>query len=264
MTAQDPKRSLQHNESNPSTWKTIYRLGALAALLALLVFRRNFSVELTTFNGLGIFEVPAAAPTTSLGWFELFKADPLVGLLLFDLVDLINYALVGLIFLALYGALRKANRITVGIALALGVVGITVYFASNQTFAMHHLSQLYAKATTEAQQLYYLSAGGALLAIHNPGSMYQGTGMHTSLFLVLLAGLIFSIVMHRGRVFSRAAAWTGIIANSLTFLSFLFIPLLPELAWIPPTTAAPFRLVWYFLIALKLFALANVNKGRGV
>ncbi len=36
-----------------SIWKALYRLGGIAALLAVFVFRRNLGAEMTAFKGLG-------------------------------------------------------------------------------------------------------------------------------------------------------------------------------------------------------------------
>lgn len=53
----------------------------------------------------------------------------------------------------------------------------------------------------------------ALLAINDPGAIYQGTGIHTSLLLVTLAGLIISLVMLRSSIFGKITAYVGILAN---------------------------------------------------
>jgi len=85
-----------------TAWKALYITGGIAALIAVLVFRRYFSVELMQFDGFGLFSVPEAWPVSAADWFALFQENYVVALLLFDLFDLVNYGLVGLIFLALY------------------------------------------------------------------------------------------------------------------------------------------------------------------
>jgi hypothetical protein len=174
---------------------------------------------------------------------------------LLDVFDLVNYALVDLILLALYGALRRANKSAVAIATTWGFVGIAVYFASNRAFAMLSLSQRYAAATTDAQRSILLAAGEALLAVNNPGAFYQGTGIYLSLFLVLLAGLTISVVMLQSNVFSKATAITGMLANGFGLGYFIALACAPALCWLPPSVSAPFRVTWYILIALRLFRL---------
>jgi hypothetical protein len=92
---------------------------------------------------------------------------------LLNVFDMVNYALVGLMFLALYGALRRANQSAMVVATASGLVGIAVTFASNQAFSMLSLSNQYAAATTEGQRSMLLAAGEGLLAINNPGAIYR-------------------------------------------------------------------------------------------
>jgi hypothetical protein len=86
---------------------------------------------------------------------------------------------------------------------------------------------------TEAQQNRVLAAGEALLAIHNAGVMHQGTGIHLSLFLVLLAGLLFSVTMWRSDIFNRATAITGLLANTLGLGLYMTLIFAPALSWIP-------------------------------
>jgi hypothetical protein len=172
---------------------------------------------------------------------------------LLDLFDIVNYLLVGLIFLALYGALRRANKVAMTVALATGLVGVAAYLASNQAFALLALSGQYAAASTDAMQATFLAAGEALLAIHNPN------GIHLSLFLVALAGLIVSVVMLRSHVFGKATAIVGVVANSLVLTYYVALPVVPAVAFLFPAASAPFRLLWYILIAWRLFQL-----GRGI
>ena len=51
------------------------------------------------------------------------------------------------------------------------------------------------------------------MAHNNPAGPYHGTGYYTSLFLVLVAGLVFSIVMLQSDVFGKWTAVSGILAN---------------------------------------------------
>lgn len=239
------------------SWKRLYIIGGAAALIAVVFFRRNFGAELMGFRGFGIIDVPATHPSSAFDWFMLYQDNSLLGLALFDLIDLVNYALVGLIFLALYGALRRANIGAMAIATTFGFVGIAVFFASNQAFSMLSLSDRYAAATTDAQRAMFLSAGEALLAINNPGAIYQGTGIYMSLFLVLLAGLIISVVMLRSSVFSKATAYVGILANAFGLGYFIALAFVPAIYALPPVVSAPFRVIWYILIALRLFRLGS-------
>jgi hypothetical protein len=138
------------------------------------------------------------------------------------------------------------------LAIILGLVGITVYFVSNQAFGLLYLSTQYATAVSAAQQTMYLAAGESLLA-----TSHAGTGSYLSLFLVLLAGLIISLVMWRSEMFGKGTAVAGILANGLGLLYYPALIFTPALIWISPSFSAPFRMVWYVLISVKLFKLGK-------
>jgi hypothetical protein len=233
-----------------SSWKTVYRIAALAALAMVLVFRRFFGAELMLSDGFGIFNVPETDPVRAIEWFELLQREPFVGLTLLGLFDLVNYALLGVFFLALYGALRGSADGVVLLATFLGWAGIVVYFASNQAFGLLHLSRQYTSLPPEGQT-ELLTAGEALLAIH------RGTVGFLSFGLVLLAGLFFSIVMLRDRTFGRWTAIAGILSNGIALGTFPMLLFAPAILWLPPSFSAPFRLLWYLLAAWRLFRLGK-------
>jgi hypothetical protein len=238
-----------YSESVDPRWRGLYIAGGVAAIIAVVVFRRHFGTELTLLMDMGI--IGMEPPSGAFDWFALLQDNRFLGLLLLDLFDIVNYLLVGLIFLALYGALRRANKAAMSVATASALVGIAVYLASNQAFAMLALSEQYAAASTDAMRAQFLAAGEALLATHNPA------GVNLGLFLVALAGLIASVVMLRGRVFGKAAATVGVVANSLVLTYFVVLPVVPAIAFVFPAASAPFRLLWYILIARRLFQLGG-------
>ena len=239
------------SESDRDTnWLWLYRVGGVAILIAVVVFRRHFGAELGLLMDMGVINLEP--PSSALDWFTLLQDNRFLGLLLLDLFDIVNYLLVGLMFLALYGALRRANKSVMVVATACVLVGVAVYLASNQTFALSALSDQYAAASSDAQRAAFLAAGEALLAIHNPG------GIQLGLLLVALAGLIASLVMLRSRVFGKVTATAGLVANTLVLSYFVALPLVPAIAPLFPASSAPFRLLWYILIARRLFQL-----GRG-
>lgn len=249
-------------ETKDAAWTLLYKVGGAAALIAAICFRRHTGTELMLLRSLGVIGIgPATWPSSAQDWYAVFQDNVLLGLVLFDLVDLINYALVGLLFLALYGALRRANKSAILIATAFCFAGIAAYMASNQAFSMLVLSERYAAATSDVQRAAFLAAGEALLAIHNPGDIYAGTGIYASLFFVLLGGLIVSGVMLRSAVFGKVTAWMGILANGLGLGYFVALALAPAIVALPPSLSAPFRLAWYVLIAIRLFQLAGAARG---
>lgn len=244
-----------HAEAVNASHKTLLRIGGVVLLIAALVFRRNISAEISLFGA----QVP---PSAAGDWFALLQSSRLLGLAFLNLFDLVNYALLGLAFLALYAALKQVNESSMKIAVSLGFVGVAVYFASNQAFSMLTLSDRYAAATTDAQRTMYLAAGEALLAINNPGAVYQGTGIYLSLLLVTLAGLMISVVMLQSGIFSKVTAYIGILAHVLVLGYYVTLVFAPTLIFIPHSAAAVPLVAWEILTALKLFQLARgIPKG---
>ena len=128
-------------------WKRLYQIGAVAAFIAALVFRRNMGAEATMFVG--------SAPSTAVGWFTLLQNNSLLGLFFLNFFDIADYVLVGLVFLALYVAFKKTSRIYSGIAASMSWVGIIVYIISDTSFRMFSLSSQYASATTALRNQRY-------------------------------------------------------------------------------------------------------------
>jgi hypothetical protein len=86
------------------------------------------------------------------------------------------------------------------------------------------------------------------------------TGIYIALFLVPPGGLIVSSVMLNGSIFNKATAVTGILANGIILTYFLALAFAPPAIVLPFVLSAPFRVAWYFLIALRLFKLASSRR----
>ena len=246
-------------EALDSEWKSLYRVGGVAALIAGVFFRRNLAAEI------GLF-VKHPSPVTTSDWFALLQSHRLLGLSYLHIFDLVNYALVGLMFLALYAVLRRANRSHMAIATTLALVGIAAYFASNTAFSVLSLSDQYTAATTEAQRTTLLAAGQAMLAINgfsDPGA-HPGAGGYMSLLLIAVAGMITSVVMLRSDVFNRAIAYVGILASALDLaycIAYAFVPAVDSellaVCFIP--AAGLFLMIWHILIGRRLYRLGRLE-----
>jgi hypothetical protein len=248
---------IHNGETSGSDWRTLYKVGGWAALIAGVLFRRNLSAEISLFS-------QRAPPETVGDWYALLQTNRLLGLAYLNLFDLVNYALVGLMFLALYVVLRRANKTCMAIAAAAGFVGIAVYFASNTALSLLSLSHQYAAATTDAQRTALLAAGQAMLAINRfsgPGA-HPGAGGYLSLLLIAVAGMITSIVMLRSALFGRATAYVGILASALDLaycLAYAFVPAVDSdllaVAFIP--AAGLLWMVWHILVGRRLYQLGT-------
>jgi hypothetical protein len=224
-----------------STWKPLYKAGAIAALVAALLFRRNIGAEVSLFTGAN------AIPKTVTDWFSLLQTRPFVGMSFLAVFDLANYFLEGLIFLALAALFWQAGKNQVAVATACGMVGIAVNFSTNISISMLSISQQYAAASSEVQKSVLLSAGQALLTTHDPLAVTPSTGAFLSLLLIALAAFLFSIVLMPSQ---RTAAILGLLASGcdltycLTVFWFHNLPIYLFLA-----AAGLLWMLWHLLIA---------------
>ncbi len=237
-------------------WKSFYRVAGVAALMAGVLFRRNIAAEIGLFS-------QQTVPGTVEDWFTLLQNNRFLGLAYLNIFDLVNYALVGLMFFALYIALRRVDKAYMSIAVIVGLVGIAIYFASNTAFSLLALSDQYAVAATDAQRNMLLAAGQALLAINRFGAgSHPGSGGYMSLLLIAVAGQIASMIMLRGNLFSRVTAYAGILASGLDLaycIAYVFVPAgksaMLALYFIP--AAGFFLMIWHILVGWRLYQLGK-------
>jgi len=246
---------IPHIETSESSWKGLYIVGGFAAMLAAIIFRRNFGVEITLFSEHSI-------PNTAIDWFTLLQNNRLIGLFFLELFDIVNNALLSLVFMALYSVIRKVNKSFMVIATTFGLVGIAVYIASNQAFSMLSLSDRYAAAPTDAARSIYLAAGESLLSINNPGAIYQGTGTYVSFLLLAIAGLIISLVMRRSNLFNNITVYSGILASIFDLAYCIALAIVPAkniylfaVSLVP--AAGLFLMIWHFSVGLKLYQIGT-------
>jgi hypothetical protein len=194
--------SKSNNETADSRWKSLYKIGGVAALVAAVLGIIEIVIEV---SGSSL----TSAPTTVIDWFTLLQTNSLLGLAILGIFETAFLPLSVLMFLSLYPALKRTNESLMAIAVILNLIGTASYLATNTAFSMLSLSNQYAAATTDAQRAMLLAAGQAMLATG------QGTGSNMTFLLGSIAGLTASVVMLRSRTFSKPTAIVGIVANVL-------------------------------------------------
>ena len=228
-----------------TSWKSLYQTGAIAALTATLLFRRNIGAEVSLFTGI------EALPTNAADWFSLLQTNPFVGLSFLAVFDLTNYFLVGIVFLALAARLWLVNKSLTALALTGGLVGVTINLSSNISLTMFSLSQRYAAATSAAQKTDLLSAGQSILAGNDPLAAIHSTGALVGLLLVALAGLLFSVLLLPSH---RATAILGLLASGCDLVYCLVFPLTAVApVYLLLAAAGLFWMLWHFLVAWVLW-----------
>lgn len=230
--------------------QTLLRAGGIAALLAGILFRRNIGAEIDLFTA---YDFPVSVQE----WFILLQDKPFFGLSFLAVFDLVNYLLIGLMFLALAQVLMQLHKKASAAALTLGLAGIAAGFIANNALPMFSLSRQYA-AASGAERMILEAAAEALLARGNPSGAYQGSLMTLSLFLIAAAGMVFSILMLRGGQFRRVTAIIGILTSGLDLLYCATVLFAPTLAVIFIAAAGLGYMIWHILIGLRLLKIKEL------
>ncbi len=239
-------------ESNNSSWQGLYKLGGTAALLAVVIAIAEIGI---TFAPGGQI---ADGTLSVLDWFRLFHENWFLGLRNLGLLNIAFNALEILIFFALYRAHRRVNPAYAMLSLILALIGVAVFFATNRAFSMLALSNQYADATTDTQRAMLEAAGQAMLSVgqsHTPGTF-------VGFVLSEVAGITMSIVMLRGRLFSRVNSIAGVAGfGSLLVFEVVssFIPTGSGVAMMTAMLGGLLTMAWYILIAQRLFQLARLE-----
>lgn len=235
-----------HNtETVDLTYSNLYKLGGVASLIVAVLTL----IEV-------VFLVIYPQPSTVIGWFKLFQRNKFIGLLDFWGLEIPMYLMFILVFLAQYVVLRKANKVLMTIALIFALLGIGIFLATNNPFAMLSLSNQYAGATTDLERSTFLAAGQAILA--NTNQRVVG-GFNMGLFLVSIAGLIVSAVMLQSNFFSRFTAYAGILAFTLSLADYLRQALTSSVivALLVILPNAVFLVIWFVLVGRRLYQLGS-------
>lgn len=169
------------------------------------------------------------------------------------------YAMFAVVFLALYVVVRKVNKSGMAIALTLALLGIAIFFATNNPFSMLSLSRQFAAATTDANRSALLGAGKALLANTNQRAI---GGFNMGVLLVSVAGLIVSSVMRRAASFRRLTGYVGILAWGLSLADYLRQAFTSSvtIALLLILPGAFLLVIWFVLVGRRLWQLGHLGE----
>lgn len=237
-----------------SSWKSLYKLGAAAALISVLLVLLDIFVSILLPGG----EVePGARSATD--WFALFQDNTYYGLRDLGLLNILNIILGIPLLLALYAAHRRVNRAYAALAVALFLFGGAIYVSNNAAIPVFVLSGEYAAATTDAQRSALVAAGEAMLARgadFTPGSL-------VGFLLPSVAQITISFVMLRGGVFGKPTAYIGLLGFTLLLVFTIWTTFVPEALGMAMLIALPGGLLvmaWNVLVARRLFQLGRVSR----
>ena len=227
-----------------SGWKSLYKIGGITALIMVVIPLAEVAISFLP----GVAQL-SAGTVTVIDWFTLFQNHWFLALRNLGLLNIIGAAFLAPTILAIYSALRGDNEAYAAFGTILFFVGLAVYLASSRAFPMLSLSSQYAVATTDAQRSLLAAAGQAMLA---EGQSRAGIP------LMEFACLVISALMLRGKVFSKAAAYAGILGNALLILVEIittFARGLPSAGFVIAICGGLSLMTWYLLIGRRLLQL---------
>jgi len=225
------------SEPGEERWNFLYRTAAIAALVSVALF---------------LFQIVAffvwSPPSTVSGHFALLQSRPVVGLVSLDFVIVVDEVLAIPIWLALYLSLHRLHESLVLIATALSAVSIECFLIATPALNMLFLSHQYAAASTAADRNGILGAGQAVL------SSWFGTPYQVGYVVGSIGMLLIGFVMLRSQIFSRLAAYMGILSGVVGFGFYV-----PKIGVFISILSVVGMQVWYVMIALTLLRFC---KGR--
>lgn len=233
-------------------WKNIYSVGAIFALLVCII--GLLDVVMTFFPTIG--NTPGTR--TVIDWFSLYHDHQFLALRDLGFFNIITTLSTVMVFFSIYGIHRYINQEYAALTLIILCIGTTIYVSNNICLSMLNLSNQYAIAITESQKSMLVLAGQSLLAQED-----VSVGSFIGFFIPEIAGLLMAIIMLKGKIFGRWTAWMGILGE--TFLAIFnicaaFVPHIYYIAMIFAMIGGPMSIIWFFLIALKLFQLSKYEK----
>jgi hypothetical protein len=235
-------------KSKDNPWSAFYLTGAVFTLLVLCGVIADMVIGSVTGGNI------ASLPHTAIERFEQLKTTPFLGLYNLDLLNVVNQILLIPSLFALYASHRHTNPAGALFAFILFMAGTILFVAGNTSLTMLDLSHKYFSAGADSQKNLLAAAGEAMLARGEHGSFSVLAGFAIPTF----ANFLMSLVMLKGKVFGKTAAWTGIAGNALMMLYIFLVTFNPGAGKSALAFAMPGGLLlmtWMILYSIRLFRL---------
>ncbi len=231
-------------------WTSIYFLGGVSTIIVLIGIL--FDIVIGNITGGNL----SALPQTAIDRFLQFHDNKFLGFYNLDLLNIINQMIMIPVYIALYAVHRNVNKPYSFLALIIFLFGSIIMVADNTALPMYELSHKYFATAIESQKAFYAAAGEAMLARGAHGS----SGIFLGFFIPNLAGFIMSIVMLKGKVFSRTNSWLGIVGSILMMLYVVLVNFVPGVETMATVFAMPGGLMlttWMIMFMVRLFRVSK-------
>jgi len=248
MSQAKPEQNTGAQIADPR-WKALYRAGAAAPIVTIAIYlTQMFVIIFGEMFG-------ESYPITVNDWFSIFQRSRILALLYLNAFDVFSIALLGVMFFALYAALRRFDDSYAAIAAFFSLLGVAIFVSvrADMGATVLSLSDQYAAATTEAQMDQLLATGQVI------NSLGRATPDTVGFFFMAIGGLIFSAVMLRRGTFSKAAAYVGILGGVVTVVHRIGLFIVPSFASVLMPISGLLWLIWWILVSLGLLRLVRAS-----
>ncbi|MCP4168550.1 MAG: hypothetical protein GY759_22025 [Chloroflexi bacterium] len=235
-------------ETIDAQWRKLSMAGGVAALIQLAC------VVITIIVG----TIAGAEPSTAEEYFTVLQHDGLLGVLRLDFATLLLICLFTITPFGILAGLRRSYPVYAALATALIYVGTILALANHSAFSMIRLSDLFATASSAAQQDQLLAAGEAVIA----SDMWNTTAGFLAGIFMQGAFVFISVVMLRSKEFSKGTAVTGLFANGFDLVHVFVALFAPALGTIFLYISGPFYLIWFPLLGRDLIRYARGIPGK--
>jgi len=226
-----------------SELKSIYRIGGVAAFLQLAAIL-SYAVVIAMLG---------PKPVSSEEYYSVFQSSPLNA---FFRGDFLLMVLIGLYlgtFPAIYVALRDMSPIYTALASVFTLIAVTGCFATESSFSLFHLGNLYTAAVSDAQRAQLVAAGEAIMA----SDMWNGSAAYMGGILLQGAGVMISVIMSRSGDFNKVTAYTGLLGNGLDMIQHIIHPFAPSISASISMVMGLFYFVWFPMLGWDLLRLSR-------
>ncbi|MBS1752287.1 MAG: DUF4386 family protein [Bacteroidetes bacterium] len=247
--ADHPTNSVENAEKD---FKSLFITGGITTIIALGGILLDIIIGSLTGGDL------TTLPQTAVDRFTQLHNNSLLGLYNLDLLNVINQLLLVPGYFTLLTVHRKVKPAYAALAFIIFLSGTIIFIANNTALPMLELSSKYAFANSDTQKLFFEAAGEAMLARGAHGSL----GVFIGFILPNIAGIIISVVMIKGKIFSTMASYFGITGNSLLVIYLILITFTPAIKNMATVFALPGGLLvmaWMILFTIKLFKLGQLK-----
>lgn len=251
MTVQTHLTPKTQNLEADGRWKTICFIGGSAALM----------IVITALSEIMITYLPGgnSSAETVTDWFKLLQSNPFMGL---RNLGLLNIALTSLgipLTFSLFWLHRKSSISLAPLALILAMIGTAIFFSTNRAFPMLDLSAQYAGTSSEIEKNILQAVGTSMLAVgqsHTPGTFLAFAFSE-------LAGVLMALVLLQGGLFTKGAAFAGLMGFSCLLIFEVlssFVPSTNNAVLLVALVGGLFNVAWYILAGLRLFQLGKTKR----